>query len=68
MAELQARLSVEEQREEERGKEGLTLRQKLNDAEAVRDSLKKEVRIGCMWRGVAAHHDPHTVYFCHSFP
>lgn len=51
MAELQARLSVEEQREEERGKEGVTLRQKLNDAEAVRDSLKKEVRIGCMWRG-----------------
>lgn len=45
MAELQNRLSLEEQREEERAKEMFTLKQKLSEAETVRDSLKKEVRL-----------------------
>lgn len=43
VAEMQTRLSLEEQREEERGKEVFTLKQKLTEAEAARDSLKKEV-------------------------
>lgn len=45
VAELQTRLSLEEQREEEKGKEAFTLKQKLTEAETARDSLKKEVRI-----------------------
>ncbi len=45
MAELQTRLSLEEQREEERGKEVFTFKQKLTEAETARDSLKKEVRL-----------------------
>lgn len=45
VAELQNRLSLEEQREEERGKEMFTLKQKLSEAETVRDALKKEVRM-----------------------
>ena len=46
VAELQTRLSVEEQRDEERVKEVFVLKQKLNEAEATRESLKKEVRVG----------------------
>lgn len=45
MAELQTRLALEEQREEEKGKEAFALKQKLTEAEMVRDSLKKEVRM-----------------------
>lgn len=45
MAELQTRLSLDEQREEERGREVFSLKQKLNEAETIRDSLKKEVRM-----------------------
>lgn len=45
VAELQTRLALEEQREEERGKEAFTLKQKLTEAETARDSLKKEVRM-----------------------
>uniref|UniRef100_A0A3P9BZZ5 Ciliary rootlet coiled-coil, rootletin n=1 Tax=Maylandia zebra TaxID=106582 RepID=A0A3P9BZZ5_9CICH len=44
VAELQTRLSLEEQRDEERGKEVFTLKQKLAEAETARESLKKEVR------------------------
>lgn len=43
MAELQTRLSLEEHREGERGKDVFTLKQKLTEAEAARASLKKEV-------------------------
>lgn len=43
VAELQTRLSLEEQREEERMKEVFIFKQKLAEAEAARDSLKKEV-------------------------
>lgn len=45
VAELQTRLALEEQRDEERGKEAFGLKQKLTDAEMARDSLKKEVRM-----------------------
>lgn len=45
VAELQTRLSLEEQREEERGKEVFTLKHKLTEAEGVQDCLKREVRI-----------------------
>lgn len=45
MAELQNRLLLDEQRDEERGKEIFTLKQKLSEAETVRDSFKKEVRM-----------------------
>lgn len=45
MAELQTRLALEEQREEEKGKEAFALKQKLTEAEMARDSLKKEVRM-----------------------
>lgn len=45
VAELQTRLALEEQRDEERGKEAFALKQKLTDAEMARDSLKKEVRM-----------------------
>lgn len=45
VAELQTRLSLEEQRDEERGKEVFTLKQKLAEAETARESLKKEVRM-----------------------
>lgn len=44
MAELQTRLTLEEQREEERGKEAFTFKLKLTEAEMARDSLKKEVK------------------------
>lgn len=44
MAELQTRLALDERREEERGKEFFSLKQKLTEAETTRDSLKKEVR------------------------
>lgn len=40
---LQARLSLEEQRDEERGKENFLLKQHLAEAESARNSLKKEV-------------------------
>lgn len=43
MAELQARLALEEQREEEKGKDVLSLKHRLSEAESARDSLKKEV-------------------------
>lgn len=42
-AELQARLTMEEQKEEERGKDFVSLKQKLNEAETARESLKREV-------------------------
>lgn len=45
VAELRRRVLLEEQREEERGKELFTLKQKLTEAETARDSLKKEVRM-----------------------
>lgn len=45
VAELQTRLSLEEQRDEERGKEVFALKQKLAEAETARESLKKEVRM-----------------------
>lgn len=45
VAELQTRLALEEQREEEKGKEAFALKQKLTEAEMARDSLKKEVRM-----------------------
>lgn len=45
VAELQTRLSLEEQREEERMKEVFIHKQKLTEAETARDSLKKEVKI-----------------------
>lgn len=45
VAELQARLSVEEQREEDRVKEVFTLKQKLTEAETARNALKTEVRM-----------------------
>lgn len=43
MAELQTRLSLEEQREEERGKEVFICKQKLTETQTARDSLKREV-------------------------
>lgn len=42
-AELQARLSLEEQRDEQRGKDNFLLKQQLSEAESARNSLKKEV-------------------------
>lgn len=45
VAELQTRLSLEEQREEERLKEVFTFKQKLTEAETARESLKREVRM-----------------------
>lgn len=44
VAELQTRLSLEEQKEEERGKELFSIKQKLTEAEAIKNSLKKEVQ------------------------
>lgn len=44
VAELQTRLSLEEQREEERGREIFSLKQKLAEADTARTSIKKEVR------------------------
>lgn len=44
VAELQTRLALEEQREEEKGREAFALKQKLAEAEASRDSLKREVQ------------------------
>lgn len=44
-AELQTRLLLQEQREEEKAKELFTLRHKLTEAETARDFLKKEVRM-----------------------
>lgn len=43
--ELQTRLALEERREEQRGKEGLGLKQKLTEAETARDALKKEASL-----------------------
>lgn len=45
VAELQTRLLLEEQREEEKGKELFAVKHKLNEAETVRELLKKEVSI-----------------------
>lgn len=45
VAELQTRLTLEEQREEERMKEAFILKQKLTEAETARDSLRKEVKV-----------------------
>lgn len=44
-AELQTRLLLAEQREEEKAKELFTVRHKLTEAETARDFLKKEVRV-----------------------
>lgn len=44
VAELQTRLSLEEQKEEERGKELFSIKQKLAEAEAARNTLRKEVQ------------------------
>lgn len=44
-AELQTRLLLEEQREEEKAKELFTVRHKLTEAETARDFLKREVRM-----------------------
>lgn len=44
LAELQARLSVEEQKDEERARELISLKQRLADNETSRSSLQKEVR------------------------
>lgn len=44
VAELQTRLSLELQKEEERGKELFSIKQKLTEAEAARNSLRKEVQ------------------------
>lgn len=43
VAELQTRLALEEQREEEKGKEAFALKQKLAEAEVSREALKREV-------------------------
>lgn len=45
VAELQTRLSLEEQREEERGRAMFSLKQKLVEADTARISIKKEVRM-----------------------
>lgn len=45
VAELQTRLLLEEQREEEKAKELFAVRHKLTEAETARDFLKKEVRM-----------------------
>lgn len=47
--ELQTRLALEEQRDEERGKEIFCLKQKLTEAETTRDAIKKEVRMQFHW-------------------
>lgn len=44
VAELQTRLSVEDQRDEERAKELISLKQKLTDTETSRNALQREVR------------------------
>lgn len=44
VAELQTRLSAEDQRDEERAKELIALKQKLTDTETSRHALQKEVR------------------------
>lgn len=44
VAELQTRLSLEEQKEEERAKELFSIKQKLTEAEAARNSFRKEVQ------------------------
>lgn len=45
MSELQTRLLLEEQREEEKGKELFALKHKLTEAETAREILKKEASI-----------------------
>lgn len=45
VAELQTRLLLEEQREEEKAKELFAVRHKFTEAETARDFLKKEVRM-----------------------
>lgn len=44
VAELQSRLALEEQREEEKNKGAFALKQRLAETEASRDSLKREVQ------------------------
>lgn len=44
MAELQTRLSGEDQKDEERARELISLKQKLTDTETTRNALQKEVR------------------------
>lgn len=43
-AELQTRLSAEDQKDEERARELISLKQRLADTETSRTSLQKEVR------------------------
>lgn len=43
-AELQTRLSAEDQKDEERARELISLKQRLADTETSRNSLQKEVR------------------------
>lgn len=50
-AELQTRLLLEEQREEEKARELFTVRHKLTEAETARDFLKKEVRVHLQPKG-----------------
>lgn len=59
VAELQTRLALEEQREEEKGKEAFTLKQKLAEAEVSRDSLKREVGLTFIV-GVTSIHQSHN--------
>lgn len=44
VAELQTRLSAEDQRDEERAKEMITLKLKLSETETSRNALQKDVR------------------------
>lgn len=44
MAELQARVALDEQREEENRRESFGLKQKMAESEASRESARKEVR------------------------
>lgn len=67
VVELQTRLSLEEQREEERGKEVFTLKQKLTEAETARGSLKKEVRMEESEKTLFASLLCHCVIISHSF-
>lgn len=47
VAELQARVAVDEQREEETRRESFGLKQKIVESEASRESAKKEVSVLC---------------------
>ncbi len=44
LCELQTRLSLDEQKDEERARELISLKQRLAETEASRNSLQKEVR------------------------